>query len=156
MADDLLLEVGRVAKSHGLRGEVIVELFTNRDERVAPGTRLHTDKGELEILRSSPHGTRWIVAFGGVTTREAADGLRGTVLSAEPLDDPDALWVHELVGSTVVDTAGQELGAVVAVEANPASDLLVLAGGGLVPLRFVVESGGGRVVIDAPEGLLDP
>ena len=42
-----------------------------------------------------------------------------------------------------------------AVQANPASDLLVLDGGQLVPLRFVVEHGPGRVVIDPPAGLLE-
>ncbi len=42
------------------------------------------------------------------------------------------------------------------VEANPASDLLVLDGGGLIPLRFVVGSSPGeRVTVDVPDGLLD-
>jgi 16S rRNA processing protein RimM len=44
---------------------------------------------------------------------------------------------------------------VVAVEANPAHDLLVLENGGLVPMVFVVEHVGDRVVIDPPDGLLD-
>jgi 16S rRNA processing protein RimM len=144
-----------VVKPHGLRGEVIVELFTNRTERLAPGTVLDGPDGRLEVLWATPHQKRWIVAFAGVTGIDGAEALRGAVLSAEPLDDPDALWVHELVGSEVVDTAGAAHGRVVAVEANPASDLLVLEGGGLVPLRFVVEHGAGRVVVDAPAGLLD-
>ncbi len=56
----------------------------------------------------------------------------------------------------VEDTAGTELGTVVSVEANPASDLLVLDGGGLIPLRFVVESvPGTRITVDLPDGLLD-
>ena len=63
--------------------------------------------------------------------------------------------MHELVGAEVVDTAGVSRGTVVAVEANPASDLLVLEGGGLVPLRFVVSRRPGRVVVDVPAGLLD-
>ena len=147
-----MLEVGRVVKPHGLKGEVVVELTTTRTDRLAPGTRFE----ELEVVRSQPFQHRWIVAFEGVTTREAADALRGRVLHAEPIDDdPDALWVHELIGASVVDTAGTELGTVTAVEANPASDLLVLDGGGLVPLRFVVEHGGGRVVVDPPAGLFD-
>jgi 16S rRNA processing protein RimM len=147
--------VGRVVKPHGLRGEVVVELFTNRTERLAAGTVLDTERGPLEVVRSSPFQHRWIVAFAGVVDHAGADALRNLVLSAEPLDDPDALWVHELVGAQVVDTAGVERGAVVAVEANPASDLLVLEGGGLVPLRFVVSSAAGRVVVDVPDGLLD-
>ncbi|MDP9389033.1 MAG: ribosome maturation factor RimM [Actinomycetota bacterium] len=144
-----------MVKPHGLRGEVIVELVTNRFERLDPGSVLGGPAGPLEVVRSSPHQGRFIVAFAGVADREAADALRDAVLSAEALDDPDALWVHELVGAEVEDVAGASLGRVVAVEANPASDLLVLDGGGLVPLRFVVSSGAGRVVVDPPAGLLE-
>lgn len=151
-----MLEVGRVAKAHGLAGEVIVSLVTNRAERVAPGSVLATPEGELTVESSSPHHGRWIVKFSGVSGREAADALRGTVLSAPALDDPDELWVHELVGASVVGADGCPYGTVVEVEANPASDLLVLDGGGLVPLRFVVthDRHAGRIVIDPPEGLL--
>lgn len=144
-----------MVKPHGLRGEVVVELFTNRSERMDPGTVLSAPGRSLTIERSSPHLGRWIVTFEGVLSREDADALRGTVLSAEPLDDPDELWVHELIGAEVVGTDDRSYGAVTAVEANPASDLLVLEGGGLVPLRFVVSSGDGRIVIDPPVGLLD-
>ncbi len=48
------------------------------------------------------------------------------------------------------------LGTVESVEANPASDLLVLDGGALIPLRFVVEHEPGvRVTVEVPDGLLD-
>ncbi|HVF75151.1 MAG TPA: ribosome maturation factor RimM [Acidimicrobiales bacterium] len=150
-----MLEVGQVVKPHGLRGEVVVALFTNRDERMEPGTVLATENGPLTIERSSPHLGRWIVTFSGVHSREDADALRGTILSAEPLDDPDELWVHELIDAEVVGVDGTRYGVVTAVEANPASDLLVLDSSGLVPLRFVVSSGDGRVVVDPPAGLLD-
>ena len=144
-----------MVKPHGLRGEVVVDLSTNRPERLAAGSRLSTERGLLTVERASPHHHRWIVAFAGVHDHAAAEELRGTVLQAEALDDPDELWVHQLVGSQVVDVAGTVLGAVVAVEANPASDLLVLDGGGLVPLRFVLSSEPGRLVVDPPAGLLD-
>jgi len=150
-----MLDVGRVVKPHGLAGEVIVDLFTNRTERMTVGVVFETDGGPLEIVRASPHLGRFIVAFGGVAGRDGAEALRGRVLRAAPLDDPDVLWVHELVGSEVVSVDGATHGRVEAVEANPASDLLVLEGGGLVPLRFVVSREPGRVVIDPPAGLLD-
>jgi GrpB-like predicted nucleotidyltransferase (UPF0157 family) len=63
--------------------------------------------------------------------------------------------VHELVGSVVYDTLGRCYGPVESVEANPASDLLVLPGTHLVPLTFVVETSPGRVVIDPPAGLFE-
>jgi ribosomal 30S subunit maturation factor RimM len=73
------------------------------------------------------------------------------------LDLPGTLWVHELVGSVVRDATGTELGRVAAVESNPASDLLVLESGGLIPVRFVTghDSSGHTVEVDIPEGLLE-
>ena len=153
-----MLEVGRIVKAHGIRGEVIVDLVSNRpDVRLAPGSVLSSDRGDLEVLTATPHQGRWIVAFDGIPDRNAAETYRDTVLSAEPIDedDGDTLWVHELVGAEVVDLAGKSYGSVEAVEANPASDLLVLSGERLVPLVFVVVRAPGRVVIDPPAGLLD-
>jgi 16S rRNA processing protein RimM len=151
-----LLEIGRVTRPHGLRGEVVVDLTTDRLERLAPGTVLASDAGSLTVAAARPHQRRWIVAFEGHTGREAADRLRGLALRAEALDDPDALWVHDLVGSEVVTVEGNVAGTCVAVVANPASDLLELDGGALVPVVFVVERVPGRVIVDPPEGLLEP
>ena len=153
-----LLEVGRITKPHGIRGEVIVQLTTDRTERVRPGAVLHTSDGRvLEVLGSKPHQNGWIVRFDGVYDRNGADALRGSVLSAEPIDDPDALWVHELLGATVVvQGEADAVGTIASIEANPASDLLVLSTGALVPVDFVVgRDGDGRIVIDPPEGLLE-
>jgi 16S rRNA processing protein RimM len=155
----VLLEVGRIAKPHGLRGEVVVELVTNRTERLAPGSVLRAGQGghrSLEVVRSAPHQGRWIVAFAGLADRSAAEELRGTVLLAPPIQDPSALWVHDLIGSQVVDAHGVGRGRVVSVVANPASDLLELEDGSLVPARFVVSAGPGTVTVDAPEGLWQP
>lgn len=152
-----LLQVGTIIKPHGLRGDVIVALSTNRHERVAVGSTLSDQDGtEYRVVRSSPHQGRWIVTFDGYNGIDAAEALRGTDLFAPRLDDPDVLWVHDLVGSEAVDTKGAVLGTVESVQANPASDLLVLSSGALVPLRFVVASDPGvRVTIDAPDGLFD-
>ena len=151
-----LLEVARIVKPHGIRGEVIVALLTDRTERVDVGTVL-TDAagGTYEVVTSRPHQGRWIVHFAGVADRTAADALRGTTLKAPPLDDPDALWVHELVGAELVDVHGTSHGTIDAVQENPAADLLVLTDGRLVPINFVVTHEPGRVVVDVPSGLLD-
>ena len=163
-----LLEVGRIVRPHGIRGEVVVEAVSNRPERFEAGSELMTGADRLVVRRATPHGgpaaagrptlTRWIVAFEGVEDRNRAETLRGAILLAPPLaggEADDELWVHELVGAEVTDPAGNVLGRVAAVEANPASDLLVLEAGALVPMVFVVETAPGRVVIDPPAGLLD-
>ena len=59
------------------------------------------------------------------------------------------------IGAEVRDRSGATSGASSAVEANPAHDLLVLDGGALVPMVFVVEQRDGVVVVDPPEGLLE-
>jgi 16S rRNA processing protein RimM len=152
-----LLSVGHIARPHGLRGEVVVALTSNRTERLAPESELQDGNGRsYRVVRSRPQRHRHVVCFEGVRTVEEAERLRGTELFAPPLDDPGTLWVHELVGCRVEDVEGRPLGTVTEVHANPASDLLVLDGGGLVPLRFVVDrTPGERVVVEVPAGLLD-
>jgi 16S rRNA processing protein RimM len=152
-----LLEVGRVDKPHGLRGEVVVTLTTTETSRVSVGSRLFAGERVLTVEGSKPLQHRWIVAFEGMFSREDAEALAGAVLSAEPIDDdPEALWVHEVVGLGVVEADGTDRGRVEAVQENPASDLLVLDSGALVPMRFVTGSDdAGRLVVDVPDGLFE-
>ncbi len=122
------------------------------------GSVLSSERGNLTVEWARPFQDRWIVQFEGYVDRSQAEHLRGLELEAESVDIPGKLWVHELVGATVFDVNRTELGTVSAVEANPASDLLVLETGGLIPLRFMIESdaAAGTLVVDIPEGLLDP
>ena len=153
----MLLEVGRITKPHGVRGDVLVALSSDRTSRLDPGSVLETDRGSLTVESSSRHQDRWIVSFREIAGRDAAEGWRGTVLRAEPVpdEDDDALWVHELIGAVVHLPDGAEVGRIVEVQANPASDLLVLDSGALVPVAFVTGHAAGTVTIDPPEGLLD-
>jgi 16S rRNA processing protein RimM len=150
-----LLEVGYVVRAHGLRGEVVVDLITDRAERLSPGMVLSSDAGDLTVAASRPHQDRWIVTFTGHATREQADALRGLALRAAPLDDPAELWVHDMVGSTVRTAAGATVGRCVAVVANPAADLIELDTGALVPVTFVVDHAPGTLTVDPPDGLFD-
>ncbi len=169
-----LLEIGRIEKSHGLKGEVVVSLSTNMvDDRTAAGAVLRTDGGQLTIVRSRPHGGRWLFVFDGVNDRDSADALRGTTLLAEPLSSEGAdpgppspsanhgdevvAFVHELIGLHVIDQHGVDHGPVTAVIDNPASDLLELNDGRLVPLTFYRGHDGAdrTVTVDVPIGLLD-
>jgi 16S rRNA processing protein RimM len=151
------LEVGRVTKPHGLKGDVLVWAISNRPERFDTGAVLEVAGVERRIVSARPHGDRWLVHFDGVDDRDGAEAIRGALLTGAPLadEDDDEVWAHEVVGATLVDRAGAVLGTVTAVEANPAHDLLVLDSGALVPVVFVVEHGAGRVVVDLPDGLLD-
>ena len=151
-----VLEVGRITKAHGLRGEVVVHLVSDRTERLDRGSVLLSDRGDLRVVASRPHTDRWIVQFEGCTTREAAEALRGTELRAQAADSPDdgELWVHELIGVRVVEPDGTDRGTVESVQSNPAADLLVLDSGALVPVVFVVAGPtDGVLTVDVPGGL---
>ncbi len=159
-----LLDIGRIVRPHGLRGEVVVRLVTNRLERLVPGTVLSgrvpsaapVSPGlSLTVTSSRPFQDRYLVRFEHFEDRDGAERLRDVVLLAEPVEDPAALFVHQLIGCELVDAAGASHGRVVAVESNPASDLLVGEGGWLVPLCFVVRTEPGRVVVEVPEGLFE-
>jgi 16S rRNA processing protein RimM len=150
------LQIGRVSRAHGLHGEVVVVLVTDRLERLAPGSVLDAEGRSLRVTGSRPHQRNHIVSFDGVCDRNAAEALQGVSLRAPAIDDPDELWVHRLIGAPVITVDGADVGVVDAVEANPASDVLVLDNGALVPAAFVVEQRDDRtVVIDPPEGLFD-
>jgi 16S rRNA processing protein RimM len=151
------LEVGRVAKAHGLRGEVAIVPISNQPGRFETGARLWAGERPLVVAGSRPHQGGYLVRFAGIEDRNGAEALRGVVLAADaPGPPPEGeLWVHDLIGAEVRDRAGAALGRVVAVEANPAHDLLVLDRGTLVPMVFVVETSDGVVTVELPDGLLD-
>ena len=150
------LEVGRIGRAHGLRGEVSLIPISNIDARFQPGSVLYAGDRELEIVAARKHQDRYVVRFRGIDDRTEVEKLRNQIVTADPLEgDDDELFVHELIGSEVRDRSGAALGVVTAVEANPAHDLLVLDSGALVPVVFVVAREPGVVVIDPPEGLFD-
>ena len=151
---DLLL-VGYVRKAHGLHGEVVVRLTTNRTERADKGSELMVGDVWRKVISSRPHQGDHLVRFEGVSGRNQGDELRGLEVRATPLDDPDELWVHELIGCTVVDTGGIERGSVVEVVDNPASDLLELDTGALVPVRFITSLDEAIITVDVPDGLFE-
>ena len=166
------LVVGRVGRAHGVSGEVAVSVTTDDPaDRFADGAVLATDpaeRGPLRIVRSRWHSGRMLVVFDGVTDRIGAEALAGTSLLVDtadlpPLADPEEFYDHQLVGLAAVGTDGAPIGTVADVIHSPGSELLAVhrTDGGEVLVPFVrdivptVDVGGGRVVIDPPEGLLE-
>ena len=150
-----LLEVARIGKAHGLKGELSVRLISNVSERVESGSVLYLqDERKMVVKSSKQHKQHHLVLFEGVESRTTADALVGELLFGLPINDPEIMWAHELIGSSVLDGDGTTIGEVVAIETNPASDLLVLKGGAMIPLTFVVEQKDRMIQVDIPHGLL--
>ena len=166
------LVVGRIARAHGVGGEVSVEVRTDDpDARFAVGSTLETEpaeKGPLTVQRARWHSGRLLVRFDEVVDRDAADALRNTLLvvdsaTSAAIDDEDEFWDHDLIGLRVLLLDGSELGRVAEVLHPPGSDVLVVNVGEdrevLVPfVRSIVpevDVRRGHVVVDPPDGLLD-
>jgi 16S rRNA processing protein RimM len=166
--------VGIVAKVHGLRGELAVEVRTDSpEERFAAGSVLRARRAgaadrTLTVDGSRPHSGRLLVRFREAPDRTAAEELRGVQLLlptaelAAP-EDPDEFHAHQLEGLRAELADGTVLGTVREVVLGPGGDLLAIAREGrpdaLVPFVAAIvptiDLPGGRVVVEPPEGLLD-
>lgn len=150
-----MLEVGVVRRPHGIKGDTYVDLMTDREDRLAVGSRLWA-KGAWRTVESSKRlPQRWLVHFAGFDDRTAIEALTNEALLAPPVEDAGALWVHDLVGARVVEAGGVERGRCTGVLANPAHDILELDSGALVPVIFVTGMVDGVITIDPPDGLFD-
>ncbi|TVT18666.1 ribosome maturation factor RimM [Amycolatopsis acidiphila] len=165
--------VGRVAKAHGIHGELAVDVRTDSpEERFAEGVVLnarHRDGSTrpLTIAAARAHSGRLLVSFEEIHSREDAEGARGLLLLADtadlpPTDDPDEFYDHELEGLRAELADGTVVGTVQEIVHSPGGELLALDREGrtvLVPfvreIVPVVDVAAGRVVLDPPEGLLD-
>ena len=152
---DGLLEIGYLRRAHGVRGQLNVQLSSGRPERLVKGARWFSRSRWLTVVEASPHQDRWLVTFEEVRDRASAQRFTNAPAFAEPLDDPEELWVHELIGSRVVEADGTPRGTCVAVIDNPAADLIELDSGALVPVVFVTSHADGEIVIDPPAGLFE-
>ncbi len=150
------LSIGHLRRPHGLRGDMYVQLTTDRTDRLAPGATLFASGRTLEVVAARIAGNgRMIARFDAFADRTDAERVTNAELFAAPVDDPDALWVHEMIGLPVVDQLGVERGTCAAVLANPAADLLELDTGALVPSNFVTAIVDGRIEVDVPDGLFE-
>ena len=168
--DDLLL-IGRVARAHGNRGQVIVNPETDfAEERFKVGQTLLVgpeDSAEPRRIREVRfHQGRPIVALDGIDTMNAAEALAGAELrmrAAEMAPLPAGTFRHhELIGCEVLDQHDHVIGRVTAVEGPTERSQLVVAGTHgevLIPLVegicVSVEPSLQRIVIDPPEGLVE-
>lgn len=163
--DSELYRLATIGAPRGLRGEVRLNLHTDNPEgRLAAGTEVTTDPdvGILRIAALTCHDDKWFASFEGHPDRTAVEPLVGTVLLAEGSEEPDAWYPAQLKGLRAQRPSGEAIGVVVGLEHYPAHDVLVIketAGPRtLVPLVEeivpIVDVAGGRVVVDAPPGLL--
>src|SRR5882724_240552 len=136
--------VGRIARAHGIRGQVIVNPETDfPDERFQPGAELFIERGgkveALTVTSARFHRERPVIGIQGVETMNDAATLAGQELRV-PIErlaalPPDTFYRHDLIGCRAETREGRTVGVVRDVE------------GTLVGSRLVVDGDAGEVLI---------
>jgi len=166
---DRRILVGAIAGAHGVRGDVLVQSYTEKPEDIVGYAPLTDESGmrslELAAVRVTAKGL--IARERGINDRAAAEALKGTLLYVDrsklPATGAEEFYLADLIGRRAVSPEGAMLGEVSGVQNYGAGDLLEirLSGGKteLIPFStaFVpsVDVAGGRVVIVPPAVIED-
>jgi 16S rRNA processing protein RimM len=167
-----LINVARIARPQGARGEVIADLLTDFPERfeamdAALVKRPNGALTTLQIEDARLHKGRIVLKFAGYDDINGAEQLRGAYVCITPdqlVELPEDAWYDfELVDCEVVTRTGQRLGRVTGVEKYGAAPLLAVRDEDgrerLIPLALSIcveiDAANKRIVADPPEGLLD-
>lgn len=163
-----LICVGAVAGAFGVKGEVRLKSFTADPAALADYGPLTTEDSarSFTVTLDRPIKGGFAARLSGVSTKEQADALKGTRLYANrdqlPSLPDDEFYHADLIGLTVFDSGGVELGRVKSVLNHGAGDLLEIHGPGMkttVLLPFTrdavptVDLTTGRIIADPPDGL---
>ncbi|HSJ72208.1 MAG TPA: ribosome maturation factor RimM [Acidimicrobiia bacterium] len=166
------IPIGYVRKAHGIRGDVLVRgLVSDAAERFTDASILITGEPQrrtFAIEAVAPHQGDFILSLEGIVTRNDAEALVGTQFVI-PLSDRRRLdegewWIEDLVGCVVVDRDETTIGTVTDVIVGAAQDRLAVttANGSIGEVPFVdqlvpiVDIAARRIVVDLPEGLIEP
>jgi 16S rRNA processing protein RimM len=168
-AKEHTLEIGRVLRPHGLRGEVRVQLHWERSQALfeTKSVWLVLPRGQqqftVEAARKATKGV--LLKLAGIDDRDAADTLRDATVLAERLAlpplEPDEYYLSDLVGATVLAPDGR-VGIVDGVEVHPTVDSLVIRTDGgerlqqplLEPFVERIDVDAGEVVLRSRAGLI--
>ncbi|MCQ1947342.1 MULTISPECIES: ribosome maturation factor RimM [unclassified Arthrobacter] len=165
------LQVARIGKPHGIRGEVTVQVLTDAPEdRFVPGTELTVEpaaKGPLTVISARWNKDILLLGFEEITDRNGAEELRGVKLfidteTVDEDDDDEGWYEHELVGLKA-RVGDDVVGTVSGLRTLTVQDLLVVEDGRgeeiLVPFVEAivpeVNIEDGYVLLTPPEGLFE-
>lgn len=164
---DKFICVGAIGGGFGVHGDVRLKSFCAEPADITKYSPLQDENGKIYTLghvRSMKDGL--IVSIKEITSKEAADALKGIRLFASRERFPDLIddeyYQSDLIGIEVFDTNGAALGKVKSLQNFGAGDILeVQLKGNTILIPFTraivptVDIKAGKIIIDPPAGLLD-
>ena len=167
--EPVYLAVGLLRRPHGVHGEILMEVYTDFPERLEDGTTvfLGAKHKPATIRHIRHHNEGLLFSFEGVDTPESAGLLRKQLVYVKTATRPalpaGQYYHHQMIGMTVVDDSGNELGQLTEIIETGANDVyVVLSGTGkelLLPsIRQVVldvDVESNRMIVHLIPGLLE-
>lgn len=153
------LLLGRIVTVHGIRGEVVIDSYTDAPEDIGAYGPLQTADGAREFVvkaaRTTPKGGV-IARLAGVDDRNAAEALRGTELYVSrdklpPAEDGE-FYYADLIGLKALNESGENVGTVVAVQNFGAGDLIEVRLHGEPQTEYIPFTDAFVPVVDVPAG----
>ena len=125
------IEAGRIVNTHGVAGEVKIEVWLDSPQFLKSFKRCFIDRREVKLLSARVHKGFLIVKLEGVEDVNAAMALKGRTVFIDRADarlPKGAFFLQDIIGASVVDESGSEIGKLAAVMETPASNVYVVKG----------------------------
>jgi 16S rRNA processing protein RimM len=163
MRGESRIEIGGVARAHGIRGEVVIVTHDPDSATLSSVTTIFVGGVERKILQARDTQRGWLVALEGILTRNDAEALQGKPVeidrTALELGDDDVL-LDDLIDCEVRLPDGKLWGKVAEIMIGAHQDLLVIHDGEIERLLPIVDEfitsidvEAGVVTVDPPEDL---
>lgn len=152
-SENPLVTIGRVRRPTGIKGAVLVEVYSGNTDRFAVGGSVIAEGTEYEITGTGKSGDSAKLTFASIDSIEKAGELRGVELfvPADSLpDNPDGVYYHyEILGVSVVTTDGRELGTLNEILETGSNDVFIVA-----PKRIEGEKKPAEILIPVLDGVI--
>ena len=125
------IEAGRIVNTHGVAGEVKIEVWLDSPQFLKSFKRCFIDRREVKLLSARVHKGFLIVKLEGVEDVNAAMALKGRTVFIDRADarlPKGAFFLQDIIGAAVVDESGSEIGKLVDVMETPASNVYMVKG----------------------------
>ena len=125
------IEAGRIVNTHGVAGEVKIEVWLDSPQFLKSFKRCFIDRREVKLLSARVHKGFLIVKLEGVEDVNAAMALKGRTVFIDRADarlPKGAFFLQDIIGAAVVDESGSEIGKLADVMETPASNVYVVKG----------------------------
>ena len=154
MGKKQFIEAGRITNTHGVAGELRIEVWLDSPRYFRSFRRLYIDGQEVKVLSSRTHKDAVIAKLEGAEDVNAAMRYKGRTVFINRDDAAlprGGFFLSDIIGATVVDEQGKEIGTLTEIMETPASNIYVVKGERehLIPAvpEFIMST-------DADEGIL--